>query len=75
MLENAPKSKQAFHSKQSAFPQIEDELYVYVLDLRKSGYTVSTEMLLLEASKIAQKFNIPVTTVNSRLVTGGFDAF
>jgi hypothetical protein len=48
---------------------------VYVLDLRKSGYTVSTEMLLLEASKIAQKFNIPVTTVNSRLVTGGFDAF
>jgi hypothetical protein len=26
-----------------------------------SGYAVSTEMLQLEASKIAQKFNIPVT--------------
>jgi hypothetical protein len=33
----------------------------YVTDLRKSGYVVSTEMLKLEASKIAQKFNIPVT--------------
>jgi hypothetical protein len=60
-LQNAQKSKQAFHGKQSTFPQIQDELYAYLMDLRKSGYVVSTEMLQLEASKIAQKFNIPVT--------------
>jgi hypothetical protein len=31
------------------------------MDLRKSGYMVSTEMLQLEASKISWKFDIPVT--------------
>jgi hypothetical protein len=29
-----PKSKGAFHGKQSAFPQIEDELYAHVMDSR-----------------------------------------
>jgi hypothetical protein len=38
---------------QSAFCQIEDELYAYVMDLAESRYVVSTEMLQLEASKIA----------------------
>jgi hypothetical protein len=51
--QNALKSKWAFRSKQSAFPQIEDELYSSVMDLRKSGYAVSTQMLQLEASKIS----------------------
>jgi hypothetical protein len=41
------------------------------MDLRKSGYVVSTEMLQLEASKIARKLNIPVTKF--KLVMGGFD--
>jgi hypothetical protein len=31
------------------------------MDLRKSGYMVCTEILQLEESKIAQKFNTPVT--------------
>jgi hypothetical protein len=31
------------------------------MDLRMYGYMVSTEMMQLEASKITQKFNIPVT--------------
>jgi hypothetical protein len=42
-------------------PQTEDKLYTCVTDLRKSGNVVSTEILLLEASKITRKFNIPVT--------------
>jgi hypothetical protein len=50
-----------FHDEQSIFPQIEDELFVCIMDLRKSGYAVCTEMLQLEGSKVAQKFNIPVT--------------
>jgi hypothetical protein len=53
MLENAQKSKQAIRSKQSAFPQTEDKLYAYVMDLRKSSYAVSTEKLQMKASKIA----------------------
>jgi hypothetical protein len=52
-LENALKSKRAFRGKQNAFPQIEGELYAYVVDLRKSGYAVPAEMLQLEPSKIA----------------------
>jgi hypothetical protein len=52
-LDNVPKSKWAFCSKQNAFPQIKDELCAYVMDLRKSGCTVSTEMLQLETSEIA----------------------
>jgi hypothetical protein len=43
--ENASKSKRTFRSKQSTFPQIEDELHAYAMGLRKSGYAVSTEML------------------------------
>jgi hypothetical protein len=31
------------------------------MDLRKSDHMISTEMLQLEASEIAWKFNIPVT--------------
>jgi hypothetical protein len=61
ILENALKSKQAFHSKQGAFPRIKDELHAYVMDLRKCGYAVSTEMLQLEATRIAWKSNIHVT--------------
>jgi hypothetical protein len=60
-LENAPRSKWAFFDKQCTVSHIEDELCAYVMCLRKSGYTVSTEMLYLEASKISQKFNILVT--------------
>jgi hypothetical protein len=52
-LENAPKSKQAFRGKQSALSEIEDEIYTYVMDLRKSDHMISTEMLQLEASEIA----------------------
>jgi hypothetical protein len=48
-LEIAPKSKQGFCGKQSTFPQIENELYAYVV----SGYAVYTVMLQLEASQIA----------------------
>jgi hypothetical protein len=66
-----PKSDQAFHGKQSALPQIEDELCAYVMDL-KCGYVVSTEMLQLEASRIAPEFSIPVTEF--RIVTGRFNS-
>jgi hypothetical protein len=31
------------------------------MDFRKSGYAISTEMMQLEASKIAGKFNVRVT--------------
>jgi hypothetical protein len=44
-LENALKSRQAFHIEQSAFPWIEDDLFAYVMDLRKFGSVVSNEML------------------------------
>jgi hypothetical protein len=49
------------HQKVSGHFVVSKALYAYVMDLRKSGYAVSTEMLQLEASKIARKFNIPVT--------------
>jgi hypothetical protein len=54
-IENAPKRKQAFCFKQSAFLEIEDELCAYVIDFRKIGCMVYTKMLQLEASKIPQK--------------------
>jgi hypothetical protein len=38
---------------------------------KKSGYTISTEILQFEASTTAQKFSIRVT--ESRLATGGFN--
>jgi hypothetical protein len=44
-LKNVTRSKWAFCCKQTAFPQIENYLYVYVMYMRKPGYTVSTEML------------------------------
>lgn len=59
--ENVPSSKWEFHGKRSAFPQTEDELSAYSMDLRKSGYIVSTEVVHFGASKIAQIFNIPIT--------------
>jgi hypothetical protein len=31
------------------------------MDVRKSGYAASTEMMQLEASRTAQKLNTPVT--------------
>jgi hypothetical protein len=60
-MENAPKIKWALCGKQSASSETDDELYAYFINTRKSDYAVSTEMLQLEASKIPQKFNIPVT--------------
>jgi hypothetical protein len=60
-LKKPPKRKWAFCDKQSAFPHTEDALYAYVMDLGKTGCTVSTEMLQLEAPKTSKKFNIPVT--------------
>jgi hypothetical protein len=59
-LGNGSKSKQAFYSKQITFLQTEAELYAYGMNFRKSGYTVSTEMLQLVASNTAQKFKTPV---------------
>jgi hypothetical protein len=60
-VENAQRRKWTFHSDQGIFPQIEDELCAHVMDLRKSGCAVSTEILQMEASKIAQIFTISMT--------------
>jgi hypothetical protein len=48
----ALKSKWAFCGKKSAIPQIEDELYAYVIDLRKSVSVVSAELLQFGTFKI-----------------------
>jgi hypothetical protein len=65
-LENAPERKGAFSGKQSTFPQTQNELYAYVMDLRKSGNTVSTEIL-----KVLKQYEISTLL---RLVMDGFDS-
>lgn len=57
-LKKAPKSKCAFRGKKCKYPQVENELYEYVINIRKSGYAVTTEMLQVEANKIARKMGI-----------------
>jgi hypothetical protein len=52
-VENAPKSNWVFHGKQSTFPETEDELCAYVMNLKKSAYKFFTEILKLEASEVA----------------------
>jgi hypothetical protein len=63
--------KWEFHGKQSPFLQIKDELYAYIMDLRKAAYAVPSKILHLGASKTAQKFNTPVTKF--RLTISGFN--
>lgn len=58
-LEKAPKNKRAFRGKKCKYPAVEDELYKYVIETRKSGYAVTTEMLQVEANHIARRKNIP----------------
>jgi transposase-like protein len=57
-LQKAPKDKRAFRGKKCKYPEVEEALLQYVTDIRKSGYAVSTEMIQIEAVKIASR-NIP----------------
>ncbi|KAJ8867768.1 hypothetical protein PR048_031571 [Dryococelus australis] len=45
-------------SNACAYLEVEEKLFVFVMNLRKDGYSVSTEMFQLEACKIAHKLNI-----------------
>lgn len=58
-LQQAGPKKCSLRTQHCKYPQVEEELYQYVLATRKNGFAVTTEMLLFEASKIARQRNIP----------------
>ncbi|XP_036598046.1 zinc finger protein 570-like [Trichosurus vulpecula] len=58
-LENTDLSRRAFRGpKTGKFPQIDEEVFMYVTEMRNSGYRVSYEMLQMKAREVARKHNI-----------------
>uniref|UniRef100_A0A4X2L5G1 HTH CENPB-type domain-containing protein n=1 Tax=Vombatus ursinus TaxID=29139 RepID=A0A4X2L5G1_VOMUR len=61
-LENTNLSRRAFRGpKTGKFPQIDEEVFVYVNEMRNSGYRISYEMLQMKAREVARKHNILTT--------------
>ncbi|KAJ8896349.1 hypothetical protein PR048_001693 [Dryococelus australis] len=53
-----PKDKQAFCGKQCKYPQLENELYAYIIIMHKEGFAVTTEIIHIEANSIARRMGI-----------------
>jgi hypothetical protein len=59
-LLKAMKDKHALWGKKCTYPKVEETLFWYVTGIRRLGYSISTEVIQIEAIKIARSRNIPV---------------
>lgn len=61
-LENTNSKKRAFRGKPCKFPELEEELFRYVTEVRNDGYALTTDMLRVKALALARAKNIPAGT-------------
>lgn len=57
-LLNASKSKRAFRTHVAKWPQLEEELKAWIINHRQNGISVSTKMIIFEATKRARRLCI-----------------
>lgn len=58
-LKNTSQNRQSFRGKKAKYPDLEMQLLDYVRTARKDGFSISTEMLQIEARRIADNMEIP----------------
>ncbi|KAH9368731.1 hypothetical protein HPB48_004750 [Haemaphysalis longicornis] len=61
-LENTNSKKRAFRGKPCKFPELEEDLFRYVTEVRNDGFALTTDMLRVKALALARAKNIPAGT-------------
>ncbi|KAH7982631.1 hypothetical protein HPB52_006211 [Rhipicephalus sanguineus] len=59
------RSQKVFRGKKCRYPELEGELVKYVIDTRRDGYNVSTDMIRMKALAIARHMEIPQAQFNA----------
>ncbi|KAH9379826.1 hypothetical protein HPB48_010401 [Haemaphysalis longicornis] len=58
-LATTNRSRKAFRGKKCKYPELEGKLFKYVVDTRRDGYAISTDMIRVKALNIARHMEMP----------------